>query len=62
MGLVYVIRHKHFSEGLSIRRIAREVGVSRNTVRKYLFQVSEPKRKGGVCSVSPGDGEGKRAA
>ena len=45
MGLVYVIRHKHFSEGLSIRRIAREVGVSRNTVRKYLFQDSEPKRK-----------------
>jgi transposase len=45
MGLVYVIRHKHFTEGLSIRRIARDVGVSRNTVRKYLFQDSEPKRK-----------------
>ena len=53
MGLVYVIRHKHFSEGLSIRRIAREVGVSRNTVRKYLFQVSEPKRKEGSARSHP---------
>lgn len=45
MGQVYVIRHKHFAEGLSIRKIAREMGISRNTVRKYLFQDSEPKRK-----------------
>jgi transposase len=45
MGLVYIIRHKHFMEGLSIRRIARDFGVSRSTVRKHLFQDSEPKRK-----------------
>jgi len=32
MGLVYVIRHKHFTEGLSIRRIARDLKISRNTV------------------------------
>ena len=45
MGLVYVIRHKHFTEGLSIRRISRDLKISRNTVRKYLFEDSEPKRK-----------------
>jgi DNA-binding CsgD family transcriptional regulator len=27
-------------EGLTIRRVAREMGISRNTVRKYL-QMSE---------------------
>ena len=44
MGLVHVIRHKHFSEGISIRQIAREMEISRNTVRKYL-QESEPVRR-----------------
>jgi transposase len=41
---VHVIRHKVLVEGLSIRRVAREIRVSRNTVRKYL-QVSEPRRE-----------------
>jgi transposase len=41
---VHVIRHKVLVEGLSIRRVAREMRVSRNTVRKYL-QVSEPLRE-----------------
>ncbi len=41
---VHVIRHKFFVEGVKIRRIARELGVSRNTVRKYLEE-SEPVRK-----------------
>jgi transcriptional regulator with XRE-family HTH domain len=45
MGHVYVIRHKHFTEGMSIRRIAKDLGISRNTVRKYLFEDSEPNRK-----------------
>lgn len=44
MDRVYVIRHKFFTEGHSIRRIAREIGHSRNTVRKYL-QESEPRRR-----------------
>jgi len=43
MDQVHVIRHKHFIEGRSIRRIAREMGVNRRTVKKYLF-ASEPKR------------------
>lgn len=41
---VYVIRHKVLVEGLGIRRVAREMGVSRNTVRRYL-EVAEPERK-----------------
>lgn len=44
MDQVHVIRHKVLVEGLSIRRTAREMGVSRNTVRKYL-KVSEPVRR-----------------
>lgn len=44
MDQVHVIRHKVLAEGVSIRRVAREMGVSRNTVRKYL-QVSEPARR-----------------
>jgi transposase len=43
MDLVHVIRHKVHVEGLSIRRVSRELGVTRRTIRKYL-KVSEPKR------------------
>ena len=34
MDQVYVIRHKVLVEGLSIRAVARQMKVSRNTVRK----------------------------
>jgi transposase len=40
---VHVIRHKVRVEGLSARQVSREMGVSRNTVRKYLVE-SEPVR------------------
>ena len=43
MDQVHVIRHKVLVEGRSRRSVARELGVSRNTVRKYL-RVSEPRR------------------
>ena len=43
MDQVHVIRHKVLIEGCSRRSVAREMGVSRNTVRKYL-RVSEPRR------------------
>jgi transposase len=41
MDQVHVVRHKVLVEGQSIRRVARELGISRNTVDKYLRQ-SEP--------------------
>jgi len=43
MNQVHVVRHKHFAEGESVRRIAREMELHRLTVRKYLRQ-SEPIR------------------
>lgn len=44
MEQVHVIRHKHFAEGISVRRIALELGLNRRTVQKYLAQ-SEPRRE-----------------
>lgn len=44
MDKVYVIRHKVMVEGRSIRSVAREMCISRNTVNKYLG-LSEPVRK-----------------
>ena len=43
MDEVHVVRHKHFNEKQSIRRIAREMGIHRKTVRKYVGQ-AEPCR------------------
>ena len=45
MDRAYVIRHKWHHEGLSIRQIARDLGVSRNTVRKYVADDDEPHRR-----------------
>lgn len=46
MAQVHVIRHKVLVEGLSIRRVAREMGVSRNTVSKYLEEAEPIRREG----------------
>ena len=43
MDQVHVIRHKVLVEGRSQRSVALDLGVSRNTVKKYLT-VSEPRR------------------
>ena len=43
MEQVHVIRHKVLIEGQSQRRVAREMGLSRNTVKNYL-ELSEPKQ------------------
>jgi transposase len=40
MDQVHVIRHKVLVEGLSARRVAREMGVSRNTVKQYLSRAA----------------------
>ena len=39
MDQIHVIRHKVLVEGVSIRAAARELGVSRNTARRYLDDV-----------------------
>ena len=38
MDQVHVLRHKVLKEGQSVRRVARELGLSRSTVTKYLDQ------------------------
>jgi transposase len=43
MDQVHVIRHKVLVEGQSIRSVARQMGVGRNTIKKYL-KLSEPVR------------------
>ena len=45
MDRVHVIRHKVLVEGLSRRRVAQEMGISRNTVKKYVTVQTVPKRK-----------------
>jgi transposase len=44
MEQVHVIRHKVLREGQSVRQVARELGVSRNTIGKYLRE-AEPVRE-----------------
>ena len=39
MEQVHVVRYKTLVEGQSIRRVAREMGISRNTARKYLKEL-----------------------
>jgi len=43
MDQVHVIRHAVLVQGRSVRSVARELGISRNTVKKYL-SVTEPLR------------------
>ena len=36
MDQVHVVRHKVLVDGQSVRRVAREMELSRNTVKRYL--------------------------
>ncbi len=40
MDQVHVVRHKVLVEGRSTRAVAREMDMSRNTVKKYLEQAA----------------------
>jgi predicted DNA-binding protein (UPF0251 family) len=60
MDQVHVVRHKVLVEGLSARRVAREMGVSRNTVKRYLSQAA-PVRVEQVARAT-GLGKGRRQA
>jgi transposase len=44
MDQVYVVRHKVLVEGRSVRQVAAELGISRNTVRRYV-EGADPSRK-----------------
>jgi hypothetical protein len=46
MDQIHVIQHKHLVEGIGDRRIARGIGLSRNTACKYLAGEGEPVRDG----------------
>lgn len=52
MDQVHVIRHKVLVEGRAISAVAREMEMSRNTIRKYL-SLSEPKRVVRRSKASP---------
>lgn len=45
MDQVHVIRHKVLVEGLTVRQVARQLGVSRNTVRRYLEKPAPVRRE-----------------
>jgi transposase len=52
MDQVHVIRHKVLVEEQSIRSVAKEMGVGRNTIKKYL-ELSEPVRVARQKKPSP---------
>jgi transposase len=45
MEMVAVIRHKVLTEGVPLREVARELGVSRNTIRRYVRGAAVPPRR-----------------
>jgi DNA-binding transcriptional regulator LsrR (DeoR family) len=43
MDIIYEIRRRHSVQKQTVTAIARDMGISRPTVRKYLNTVEEPK-------------------
>src|SRR3954470_9926454 len=54
MELVSVIRHKVLTEGVPIRDVARQLGLSRNTIRRYVrAKVVPVPRPAGPARATP---------
>lgn len=54
MDVVAVIRHKVLTEGVPIREVSRQLGLSRNTIRQYVRAASVPaKRAASVARAAP---------
>ncbi len=63
MDLVAVIRHKVLTEGVPIREVVREFGLSRNTIRRYARAKAIPIEKPPALSrPAPARDEVKEAA
>ena len=60
MDQVHVVRHKVLVEGRTQRAVARELGIARVTVRKYLDQ-AVPSREAGDAATAVGLGCGGRS-
>src|SRR3984957_19723254 len=65
------IRFEHFQNGKGIKRIARELGIARDTVRKVLRsgatefvyrREDQPQRIGSLDRDADGDSRGRRQA
>lgn len=52
MDQIHVIRHKVLVEGEPIREVAREMGIARNTIRRYLAD-PPPMEREGTARPSP---------
>lgn len=63
MDLIAVIRHKVLAEGVPIREVARELGLSRNTIRRYARAKGIPiARPSPTARPSPARDEVEEAA
>ena len=60
MNLVQVVRHKFFAEKMSVRAIAREMKISRNTVSRYLDDSTIPGLRRGTTPAAQPVREGAR--
>jgi predicted transcriptional regulator len=54
MDQVHVVRHKVLVEGRTQRAVARELGLSRTTVGKYVGQAGPGSEGGGQASAAAG--------